>query len=143
MLSEGASNRGKSCYAGELADLQNMIKIKIRDLKSADYNLHENKILQKASSIVERFSDNLYFQNICQDKYTEYLNKPGVAKAKACLNINNVLGILSAYKLFYVGCSRARRNLTILLDNSKLQGSLQEQKRMFKELGFSVEEIVV
>lgn len=130
-------------YSGELVDLQNTIKIKIRELKSADYNQHKDKILQKAGSIVERFSDNLYFQHICRDKYAEYLNKPGVTKAKACLSISNVLGILSAYKLFYVGCSRARRNLTILLDNSKLQGTLQKQKEMFEELGFSVEEVVV
>ena len=60
-----------------------------------------------------------------------------------CLKENSVLGILSAYKLFYVGCSRARRNLTILLDRSKLQGDVPWQKEKFKELGFSVEEIFV
>lgn len=130
-------------YVKELADLQNTIKMKIRELKSADYNQHEYEILQKANSIVEHFSDNPYFQHICQNKYAEYLNKPGVTKARECLNASNVLGILSAYKLFYVGCSRARRNLTILLDSSKLQGNVPRQKGKFEELGFSVEEIVV
>ena len=80
---------------------------------------------------------------ICLDKYVEYLDKPGVTKARECLKENSVLGILSAYKLFYVGCSRARRNLTILLDRSKLQGDVPWQKEKFKELGFSVEEIFV
>ncbi len=130
-------------YVKELADLKNTIKMKIRELKSADYNQHEYEILQKANSIVEHFSDNPYFQHICQNKYAEYLNKPGVTKARECLNASNVLGILSAYKLFYVGCSRARRNLTILLDSSKLQGNVPRQKGKFEELGFSVEEIVV
>lgn len=129
-------------YENELADLQNMIKMKIRELKSADYDQYENEILQKASSIVEHFSDNPYFQHICRDKYAEYLDKPGVTKAKECFKESSILGILSAYKLFYVGCSRARKNLTVLLDRSKLQGDLPKQKEMFKELGFSVEEIV-
>lgn len=46
--------------------------------------------------------------------------------------------ILSAYKLFYVGCSRARRNLTILLDSSKIKGNLEPQKKRFEEIGFQV-----
>ena len=94
-------------------------------------------------SFFEQFSDNPYFQQICQAKYAEYLSKPGVTKAKDCLKESSVLGILSAYKLFYVGCSRARKNLTILLDRSKLQGDTLKQKEKFKELGFFVEGIVV
>ncbi len=130
-------------YAGELTDLQNTLKMKIRELKSADYTRSENEILQKANAIVARFSTDPYFQHICQNKYAAYLSKPGVTRAKGCLKASDVLGILSAYKLFYVGCSRARRNLTILLDFSKLQGDLQKQKEMFKGLGFSVEEVMV
>ncbi len=130
-------------YMKELADLQNTIQMKIRELKSADYKQHEHEILQKANSIVGHFSDNPYFQHICQDKYAEYLNKPGVTRAKECLKESDILGILSAYKLFYVGCSRARKNLTVLLDRSKVQGDLLKQKEKFRELGFSVEEIAV
>lgn len=130
-------------YAGELADLQNTIKMKISELKSADYDQHENEILKKANAIVGRFSDNPYFQQVCRDKYAEYLSKPGVTKARECLKETNVLGMLNAYKLFYVGCSRARRNLTILLDCAKLQGDKLKQIEKFKELGFSVEEKVV
>lgn len=130
-------------YVSELADLQNMIKLKVRELKKADYVQHEAKIFQKATDIRDRFSDNLYFQHICLDKYTEYLGNPGVTKAKDCLKESSVLGILSAYKLFYVGCSRARRNLTILLNHSKLHGDFIKQKEKFKELGFFVEEIIV
>ena len=130
-------------YARELASLQSTINMKISELKSPDYSKYESEILQKANTIMERFSDNPYFQRICQDKYTKYLNKPGVTKARDCLKESAVLGIISAYKLFYVGCSRARKNLTILLDSGKLCGDVSKQKKMFTELGFSVEEIVI
>ena len=127
-------------YSGELANLQNTIKMRISELKKADYNEYEGVILQKANAIAKQFSDDPYFQQICLDKYDEYLRNPGVTKAKGCLKESSVLGILSAYKLFYVGCSRARKNLSILLDCSKLQGDVLKQKEKFKELGFTVEE---
>lgn len=141
-ISLQALNQFYYAYVDELADLQNTIQMKVRELKKADYVQHEGEILQKANAIVDRFSNNPYFQHICRDKYAEYLSNPGVTKAKECLKESNILGILSAYKLFYVGCSRARKNLTILLNRSKLQGDLLKQKEKFMELGFSVEEIV-
>ena len=67
-----------------------------------------------------------------------YFSKPGVTKARDCLKGNTAYSILSAYKLFYVGCSRARRNLTILLDSSKIKGNLEPQKKRFEEIGFQV-----
>lgn len=141
-ISLQALNQFYYAYVNELADLQNTIQMKVRELKKVDYVQHEGEILKKANTIVNRFSNNPYFQHICQDKYAEYLSNPGVTKAKECLKESNILGILSAYKLFYVGCSRARKNLTILLNRSKLQGDLLKQKEKFMELGFSVEEIV-
>lgn len=126
-------------YTGELVELQNIIKMKIGDLKRTDYPQYESEILHKATDIFKRFSDNPYFQQLCQDKYMKYLNKPGVTKARECLTESSVLGVLSAYKLFYVGCSRARKNLTVLIDETKLQGDETMQKEMFKRLGFCVE----
>ena len=126
-------------YTGELVELQNIIKMKIGDLKRADYRQYESEILHKATDIFKRFSDNPYFQQLCQDKYMKYLNKPGVTNARECLTESSVLGVLSAYKLFYVGCSRARKNLTVLIDETKLQGDEAMQKEMFKRLGFCVE----
>lgn len=70
--------------------------------------------------------------------YIMELSKPGVTKARDCLKGNTAYSILSAYKLFYVGCSRARRNLTILLDSSKIKGNLEPQKKRFEEIGFQV-----
>ena len=126
-------------YTGELVELQSKIKMKIGDLKRTDYPQYESEILHKATDIFKRFSDNPYFQQLCQDKYMKYLNKPGVTKARECLTESSVLGVLSAYKLFYVGCSRARKNLTVLIDETKLQGDEAVQKEMFKRLGFCVE----
>ena len=65
---------------------------------------------------------------------------PNVTNAKKCLKETTVFGVLSAYKLFYVGCSRARKNLTIIIDRSKIKTNFELQKNKFVELGFTIQE---
>ena len=126
-------------YVNELSDLQISINMKINDLNRDSYIQHEDIIQKKIQVIMELFADNPYFKFLCKEKYERFLTKPGVTKAKECLKESTVYGVLSAYKLFYVGCSRARKNLTILLDKSKIKGDFEPQKSKFEELGFVVQ----
>lgn len=125
-------------YVNELSDLQISINMKISDLNKDSYAQYEDIIQKKIRFILEQFADNPYFQLLCKEKYEQFLTKPGVTKAKECLKESTVYGVLSAYKLFYVGCSRARKNLTILLDKSKIKGNYELQKSKFEELGFVI-----
>ena len=45
---------------------------------------------------------------------------------------------LTAYKLFYVGCSRARKNLIVVVDAYKVNGFKEAFMNKMKEIGFSV-----
>lgn len=126
-------------YVSELSDLQNTINMKISDLNKEAYVQHEKIINEKVSAIVAKFESDPYFEFLCSENYQQFLSKPGVTKAKNCLKESTVLGVLSAYKLFYVGCSRARRNLTILLDQSKIKGDFELQRKKFIDIGFTVQ----
>ncbi|WP_162800382.1 MULTISPECIES: UvrD-helicase domain-containing protein [Acetobacterium] len=126
-------------YINELSDLQNTIGMKISELKKDSFVKHEKVICEKISSILDQFRCNPYFEFICKERYRQFLVKPGVTKAKDCLKESSVFGVLSAYKLFYVGCSRARKNLTILMDQSKIKGDFEPQKNKFTEIGFKIE----
>lgn len=88
--------------------------------------------------ILCQFRGNMYFEYLCKEKYIGYIAKPGVTKAKDCFKENTVYGVLSAYKFFYVGCSRARNNLTVILSKPKIIGNLEMQAKKFTELGFEV-----
>lgn len=57
-----------------------------------------------------------------------------------CFKESQVYGSLSAYRLFYVGCSRARRNLSIFIDKSKIEGFTSRLTKKFNEIGFEVTE---
>lgn len=61
-----------------------------------------------------------------------------MANAKSCFKESTVYGVISAYKLFYVGCSRARKKLTILIDEKKIQGNSDILKK-FEDLGFAIQ----
>jgi len=126
-------------YIKELSELQNTIDMRISDLKKESYSQHEQVICSKISEIMDIFCGDQYFDFLCKDRYGQFLAKPGVTKAKDCLKESTILGVLSAYKLFYVGCSRARKNLTILLDRAKLKGEFEPQKAKFKEVGFTIQ----
>lgn len=125
-------------FAAEVDNIQQSIGIKGSELKKGTYIANEEMIKAKLHTVLDRFKDDPYFQFIYGADYESYFSKPGVTKAKDCLKDNAVYGILSAYKLFYVGCSRARKNLTILLDSSKIQGNFELQKKRFEEMGFQV-----
>ena len=125
-------------YADKLFDLQSSIETQISSLNRDTYATFENTLLEWANTILCQFSGNPYFDYLCKEKYNGYIAKPGVTKAKDCFKENTVFGVLSAYKLFYVGCSRAKNNLTIILDKGKIKGNLEMQAKKFTELGFQV-----
>lgn len=137
-ISSSSLSRFYYDFTKEIYEIQDAIGIKISDLQKDTYTAHEKEIRGKILAINERFKDNLYFRFVFGEKYNVYLEKPGVTKAIDCLKENSLYAILSAYKLFYVGCSRARKNLTILLDKSKIRGDYGLQKKRFKEIGFQV-----
>ena len=125
-------------FAAEVDNIQQCIGIKGSELNKETYVANEEVIREKLHTVFDRFNDDPYFQFIYGAAYKSYFSKPGVTKAKDCLKSNTAYSILNAYKLFYVGCSRARRNLTILLDSSKIKGNLELQKKRFEEIGFQV-----
>ena len=125
-------------YSDKLFELQTSIGTQISSLNKDTYTKFENILLEYANAILCQFNGNPYFDYLCKEKYNNYITKPGVTKAKDCFKGNTVYGVLSAYKLFYVGCSRARNNLTIILDKGKIKGNLKMQANRFTELGFEV-----
>lgn len=131
-------NRFYYNFAAEVGNIQRSIGIKASDLKKDTYMANEEMIKEKLHTVFEKFKDDLYFKFIYGADYENYFAKPGVTKAKDCLKDITAFSILSAYRLFYVGCSRARRNLTILLDSSKIKGNIELQKKRFEEIGFQV-----
>jgi DNA helicase-2/ATP-dependent DNA helicase PcrA len=111
-------------------------------LSSINKELHDqNKVYleTRTNELCEYFKDNTIFKHLCKKTYSDYLSKPNVTMAKKCFKESSVYGVLCAYRLFYVGCSRARRNLTVFIDKSKINSFSTELIEKLKTTGFSVE----
>lgn len=125
-------------YKSMLNNIEKNICMKITDMKKDDYVKHKGYIFQKVSNFSEEYEKNVYYQELVKNDILKFLEKDGVTSAKACLKINLVYGVLSAYKLFYVGCSRARKNLTIVIDKKDVQGFEEPLVNKLKKCGFKV-----
>lgn len=115
----------------------------IKDLTSATHNENENnkQILKNASEVMQdKFKDNKIYELLCKPLYTKYLDNPTLTNARACFKESTVYSCLVAYKLFYVGCSRARKNLSIILDAQKISAFKGELTSKLAQIGFIIKE---
>lgn len=69
----------------------------------------------------------------------KYNSRKNVTNAKKCLNERNVYGPLCAYRLFYVGCSRARKNLVIIINKTDVSDFENKLSTKLSACGFIVE----
>lgn len=82
---------------------------------------------------------NPIFEFICKKDFETYLSKQNVTAARDLFKISKVEGVLTAYKLFYVGCSRARKNLSIVVDESKISKYKDVFIKKIADIGFVIE----
>lgn len=92
----------------------------------------------KCNEIIKTFKSNEIFDVLCKKIYNDYISHPTKTNAKKLFKDGTVRNVLSAYKLFYVGCSRARKNLTVLVDADKISEYEGEFIEKLKNIGFSV-----
>lgn len=128
-------------YIKMIKSVENECGIKISEMKADGYKQNETFILHKISEFSDMYCDNKYYRVLLKDTFEAYFEKNNKGNAQACLKENTVYGVLAAYRLFYVGCSRARKNLAIVIDNSDVAAFIDRLKTKFNDVGFEIEEI--
>lgn len=66
---------------------------------------------------------------------------PTLKSVKAIFRPEIAGRILVAYKLFYVGCSRAKEELIVLIEQEKVRGFEDAFKEKMSSIGFNLVEI--
>lgn len=125
-------------YKNMLKDIEGNIGKKVSDMKKKDYVENEENIIQKVNSFLAIYEGNAYYQALLKPKFEKFMKKRNVTEARACLKENLVYGALSAYKLFYVGCSRARKNLSVIINKQDILGFEDRLINKFESYGFKV-----
>lgn len=106
------------------------------DFVKAVYNEYSEYLEDMLQKMMDKYGSNDYFNNIYKTLFERYFDKPGATRMKDCININKIYGVFVAYKLFYVGCSRAKENLIVFLSEEKISGFKEELIKKFESIGF-------
>lgn len=128
-------------YSKIIEEVEKELGMKVSKLTAETHNKNEkNKaILNKYSKqVLEKYQENLLFEALCKEDFITYLKKPNVKNVKKIFKITEIEGILTAYKLFYVGCSRARKNLIIMVEKNKIINFKEKFVDKIKKIGFTV-----
>jgi len=126
-------------YSKWIHDTTLHLGFKLSDINSSRHTQHGEYLKIRILELIDKFKDNPIFTQLCKQSYAKYLSNPNVTNAKECFKESQVYGALCAYRLFYVGCSRARRNLTIFIDKNKICSYADSLVNKFISTGFHIE----
>lgn len=113
------------------------IGLDVSKLNAAGFNPVKAATTLEAEKVKRELSDSALFTELYSDTYDRYLARPGIGHAKKLFSLTPIEGLLAAYRLFYVGCSRARSDLSVIIPTDVLDGNAASEAKL-EELGFDV-----
>ena len=125
-------------YVKDIRNFEYLNNIKLSELKKDTYNQYVNSLNELLQNLNQKYNNNVNYNFFFSDAYASYLSRPGVTKFNNAVKINNIFGTLIAYKLFYVGCSRAKEILKVIVERSKIDSFYNEFKTKMQQLGFDI-----
>ena len=119
----------------DILSLEEKLGKKIRKIDAGDRELYFSDFQE----IFNKYLDNDYFKFIClKENKLNFQKKTAIKKMQENIFNNNLVrSVLTAYKLFYVGCSRAEEELVVLIDANQID-NMEEFKSCFKQIGFQI-----
>lgn len=127
-------------FRNMIQTVENIIGMKCSDLKVDTYNGVAKTLDEFLQCFAETFKDNPYFIHLIKPKIDIYYGKKNLINMKNCLKEGMVYGPLCAYRLFYVGCSRSRKNLAIIINKKDIFGFETDLYNKLEKIGFKIEQ---
>lgn len=125
-------------YSQMLNQIENKIGMKCSQLKADTYISVASIIDEELKAFTKKNETNPYYIQLLKVKMDKYFGKKNVTNVKECLKEGTVYGPLCAYRLFYVGCSRAKRNLVIMINKKDIEGFEDKLRNKLMITGFNV-----
>ena len=119
----------------DILSLEEKLGKKIRKIDAGD----RERYFSDFQEIFNKYLYNDYFKFIClKENKLNFQKKTAIKKIQENIFNNNLVrSVLTAYKLFYVGCSRAEEELVVLMDANQID-NMEEFKNCFKQIGFQI-----
>lgn len=121
---------------GTLTSLCNATERELREGHNKDVYGSAKKCVQEIDA---QFAGNRYYEYCYQANYRKIVKSERTFKyISEYANINKIKKILLAYKLFYVGCSRVKKELTVFVSADKVKSYKQQFIDTFSKMEFEV-----
>ena len=119
-----------------LTSLPNATTRELREGHNKDVYGSVKKCVQEIDA---QFAGNRYYEYCYQANYRKIVKSERTFKyISEYANINKIKKILLAYKLFYVGCSRVKKELTVFVSADKVKSYKQQFIDTFSKMEFEV-----
>lgn len=125
-------------YKMLIQNIENLIGMKCADLKADTYPRFNSEVNKELDIFALENKSNPYYTYLLKDKIDKYNSRNNVTNLKACLRENYIYSVLCAYRLFYVGCSRARKNLAIIISRDDVKSFEMNLCKKLESCGFEV-----
>lgn len=125
-------------YMLKLEELEQKLTCKLSKYNADEFKSNKKCITDFLSETKEQMSDNIYFDFIYAESYNKYFQNQNKTNSVPCLKPTTIFGMLTAYRLFYVGCSRAKEDLTVIVDRSKIMSYKNDFVAKMELVGFNV-----
>lgn len=125
-------------YKMLIQNIENLIGMKCADLKADIYLRFNSEVNKELDIFALENKSNPYYIYLLKDNIDKYNSRNNVTNLKACLKENYIYSVLCAYRLFYVGCSRARKNLAIIISRDDVKSFEMNLCNKLESCGFEV-----
>ena len=123
----------------------NLVGKQALKLNATDYKQYDQQCVSCLRNIKNSIKVNqqLYEEFFASD-FISFDNKLNISSFKECIKkVKRIDGVLLAYKLFYVGCSRAKKSLDVFVTSQNIQSFKKEFISKMEEIEFEIQTSVL
>lgn len=127
-------------YEKKVTEIEKLLGVKIDKAKKEHFDDKKDDIINCVNEFAKIFQTNQYYTYILKDKISEFLRNSNLSNLRKYVKKNEVRGIVNAYRLFYVGCSRAKEKLVVIIQKEVAEETGNKLYNKMKTCGFEVDE---
>lgn len=125
--------------SSSIADIEASTSMKLGNINAASHAKFESIAAAGIDQLLQVIEADQILRILCGNVVYNYRHKPTVGGIHNVGKlVNSVRGTVDAYRLFYVGCSRARRELDVIIDRDEID-DLSLLSERFQNFGFAVD----
>lgn len=121
------------------SNVEHIIGTPISEITPTQFEAKQQEIVELIKDYNEKYENNPIYRAMVDLEIVKLMERENKTQLIKFLKKHQLEGIENAYKIFYVGCSRAKNNLIVFVDKSKISEVEEDLRTKMSSVGFEVE----